>query len=125
MYFKLRNAPKESLKNVITTDSMPGENTETDNSDTISTNYKANSDIKLTLDWITKYYTGYHKFMRIKYPDYLRDFENDIHPPKRIGDCIGIMQGKNTLKDYVEIEKITSMFCKMYPNPESIPEEFK
>jgi hypothetical protein len=81
--------------------------------------------IEETTQWVFEYYTGYEKYMRKHHFKLYEMFYMNIHPPQKIGDCVGIMQGKiHTDKDYAEIMKISKEFCEKYENPINFPKDF-
>lgn len=82
-------------------------------------------DINEISQWVSQYYAGYDKYMRTHHAELYNKFYMNIHPPQRIGGCVGIMQGRiHSDEDYAEIMKISKGFCEKYPNPINFPREF-
>ncbi len=78
-----------------------------------------------TTQWVNQYWVGYVKYMTKHYPELFEKFDTNIHPPQKIGGCVGIMQGKNhSDKDYAEIMKVSKEFCEKYENPYFFPKDF-
>jgi hypothetical protein len=71
------------------------------------------------------YYRGYESYMQKYHKDLYIKFYTNIHPPRKIGDCVRIMQGaKHSNEDYTEIVRISKEFCEKYPSPADFPKEF-
>lgn len=84
-----------------------------------------NDDIDGITNWVREYFIGYEKYMLRHHLELYNKFYMNIHPPQRIGGCIGIMQGKiHSDEDYDEIIKITKEFCEKYENPVDFPKDF-
>ena len=82
-------------------------------------------DIDSVTKWVSEYYEGYEKYMMKYHRVLYLKFYNNIHPPQRIGGCVGIMQGKvHTNEEYAEIMKISKEFCEKYEHPIHFPKEF-
>lgn len=66
---------------------------------------------------ISAYYHKYEKFMLKNHRDLYMKFEkNNIHPPQKLGECVGIMKGaKHSDKDYAEIMRISREYCIANP----------
>jgi hypothetical protein len=78
-----------------------------------------------TTPTVFQYYRGYESYMRKYHGNLFIKFYTNIHPPRKIGDCVRIMQGaKHSNEDYAEIMRITNEFCQKYPSPADFPKEF-
>ncbi len=84
-----------------------------------------NEDIDQITQWVKEYYAGYEKYMLKHHFELYNMFYTNIHPPQRIGGCVGIMQGaKHSNEDYAEIMRISKEFCEKYEHPVNFPKEF-
>lgn len=82
-------------------------------------------DIESISQWVGEYWYGYQNYMMKHHGEIFVKFFGNIHPPQKIGGCIGIMQGAiHSDEDYNEIMKITKEFCEKYRNPVNFPKVF-
>ncbi|HLY71891.1 MAG TPA: hypothetical protein VKR53_19290 [Puia sp.] len=85
----------------------------------------ATPEIPGTTRSVFDYYRGYETFMRKYHNDLFIKFYTNIHPPRKIGDCVRIMQGaRHSNEDYAEISRISREFCATYPGPDDFPATF-
>ena len=85
----------------------------------------SNDSIEAITQWVHEYWIGYCTYMQKYHAELYNKFVMNIHPPQRIGGCVGIMQGAiHSDKDYAEIMRISKEFCEKYEHPINFPKEF-